>query len=267
MSYDKTIYGSHFANDFLLEQKLKETDHGPAAINVRILGLNGDDQIIADDGAYPKFYEATAMVTGQDLFDGGAGTDMVSYAFSKMHVVADLGTGWAERPDNGKVYIGGGNYQTLDRDRLENIEDLFGTTFNDYLYGDENANEIFGYKGNDLIQGRGGNDTLDGGEGDDKIDGGTGNDFIDGGDDNDQIYGSYGLDTLLGGDGDDLIKGGDGNDNISGGEGHDEIHGGNQNDIIDGNKGADTVFGDQGNDIINGGDGNDVIKGGDGEKG
>ena len=53
---------------------------------------------------------------------------------------------------------------------------IYGTEFDDSLFGDGNDNIIYGYGGNDLLIGFGGNDYLNGGDGDDQINGGEGDD-------------------------------------------------------------------------------------------
>lgn len=54
------------------------------------------------------------------------------------------------------------------------IENLTGSPYADYLYGNEAGNIINGGAGNDVIEGWAGNDTLIGGTGDDRLDGGDG---------------------------------------------------------------------------------------------
>lgn len=74
-------------------------------------------------------------------------------------------------------YASGGG----DDDILSNIENLTGSSYDDVLDGDINANTINGGAGNDTIRGEGGNDILNGGEGNDILTGGTGNNTINGG--------------------------------------------------------------------------------------
>lgn len=82
---------------------------------------------------------------------------------------------------------------------------FIGTSADDVLIGNANANRIAGRGGNDALCGLDGGDTLIGGAGDDSIDGGAGNDTI---------KGSGGNDTIVGGAGQDNIEGGGGNDTI-----------------------------------------------------
>ena len=71
-----------------------------------------------------------------------------------------------------------------------------GTTGNDLMIGNKNANEMAGRIGNDDIYGRQGPDTLQGGPGADYLDGGLGNDRLAGGQDGDpdEFYCATGTD-------------------------------------------------------------------------
>src|SRR4029077_18884047 len=71
-------------------------------------------------------------------------------------------------------------------DKLFNIENVFGSSFNDFLLGNAGAN---------ILHGEAGNDTLIGGEGADTISGGDGNDILRGGLGNDSLNGGSGIDT------------------------------------------------------------------------
>lgn len=81
-----------------------------------------------------------------------------------------------------------------------------GTPENDaYLWGSSYNDRIYGYAGNDNIAGFSGNDFIDGGDGDDTVRGHDGNDVIHGGAGNDRIDPGEGNDTVEGGAGDDTI--------------------------------------------------------------
>ena len=58
------------------------------------------------------------------------------------------------------------------------IENLIGSNYDDYLYGNEVGNKIEGGAGNDSIEGWDGPDTIIGGAGNDSIEGGDGNDTL-----------------------------------------------------------------------------------------
>lgn len=85
-------------------------------------------------------------------------------------------------------------------------DNLMGTNYEDYIYGD---------LGNDTIKGLAGNDYLDGDEGDDTINGGVGNDYLSGDDGNDSIVGSSGFDSLNGGAGIDTADFSSGSSRLS----------------------------------------------------
>jgi Ca2+-binding RTX toxin-like protein len=56
------------------------------------------------------------------------------------------------------------------------IENVIGSAFDDYLYGDEKNNRVLGFEGDDDLYGRGGDDYLAGGDGYDYLNGGDGSD-------------------------------------------------------------------------------------------
>jgi Ca2+-binding RTX toxin-like protein len=155
-----------------------------------------------------------------------------------------------------------------------------GTTYSDYLTG-ENGNDtinggdgsdlIYGGSGNDILDGWNGNDYINGEEGDDNIEGrvgddiiagGAGSDTLSGGYDNDIIFGDAGTDLVYGDDGADTLYGGDGADSLYGGSGNDYLEGQQGNDILIGGLGADRfVFNDNfGHDTINDFDNDDTIE-------
>jgi serralysin len=173
-------------------------------------------------------------------FDGGLGTDTVSYAGAGAGVAASL-------------LIGFGLIGEAQGDRYVSIERLEGSNFNDALTGGigndtllglDGDDALAGLSGNDSISGGGGRDAISGGSGADSIDGGAGDDWLYGNEDNDTILGGLGNDTLSGDDGDDRIDGGAGNDQLSGGDGRDifaftEL--GGKDEILDFRKGQDKI--------------------------
>ena len=56
------------------------------------------------------------------------------------------------------------------------IENVFGSALDDYLYGDGKNNRLLGFGGDDELYGRGGDDYLAGGDGFDYLNGGDGSD-------------------------------------------------------------------------------------------
>jgi Ca2+-binding RTX toxin-like protein len=119
-----------------------------------INGLNGDDVLKGFGGA--------------DRLDGGAGFDAAFYGDSAAGVAVNLVTG------RGK----GGS---AEGDTLFNIENVYGSSSNDTLTGNNGINELYGLDGTDYLDGGNGSDTLDGGNDTDILKGGGGADWLDGG--------------------------------------------------------------------------------------
>ena len=145
-----------------------------------------DDEIRAGDGDDT----INSGLGGNDIYDGGAGIDTLSYAA--------LGSAIDVRLNQGRSLVGG-----VQRDIITGIEILIATGFNDNLVGNGDNNTIFGGNGDDTFDlSQGGNDTANGGDGNDSfffgatfaaadvVDGGTGT--------NDQIglQGNYAALTL-----------------------------------------------------------------------
>ena len=128
---------------------------------------------------------------GDDSLDGGLGADSALYINASAAVVVDLAAGTATGGD--------GN------DTLSNIENLYGSSFDDTLSGDGGVNVLYGQDGNDLLVGAAGNDRLKGEAGNDRLMGEAGND---------SLLGDAGEDTLVGGEGSDSLFGGAGGDSF-----------------------------------------------------
>lgn len=93
------------------------------------------------------------ICTRVDVFDGGNGTDSLSYAASTVAVNVDLSKTSAQN-------TGGSGTDTI-----INVENLRGSNYNDTLIGNTGSNQIYGLNGDDTINGGLGNDTLSGGSG------------------------------------------------------------------------------------------------------
>lgn len=94
---------------------------------------------------------------GNDILDGGAGNDTANYTGMTSGVTVNLSLSGAQN-------TGAGGYDTL-----ISIENLSGTSYQDTLIGDGNANTINGWAGKDTIIGGRGNDILTGGSGADSF--------------------------------------------------------------------------------------------------
>lgn len=129
--------------------------------NDRIFGGDGTNTINGDAGNDTLFGGS-----GADAFDGGEGVDRVLYstATSGVHVFLSMGGSTGD----GDAFL----------DTFTNVENIYGTHFNDIIVGDGDANLLVGLDGNDQINGDDGNDRLIGGDGSDRLEGGNGNDTL-----------------------------------------------------------------------------------------
>ena len=225
---------------------------GAAADNLS--GMAGNDTLIGG--------------LGNDNLDGGAGSDTASYATATSAVTVSLVSRTSSR--------GAGS------DTLTSIENILGSTYNDTLTGDGNANVIEGGAGNDTLSGGAGNDTLSYASASAAVTvtlanqggllgllpintGGAGNDRIDGFENilgsafNDSLTGDGNANRLDGETGNDTLSGGNGNDTLNGGAGADSLDGGAGNDSLSGGVGNDTLIGGAGDDILDGGTGVDTV--------
>jgi Ca2+-binding RTX toxin-like protein len=204
---------------------------------------------------------------GNNLLNGGAGSDTVSYVYSLYGVAVNLSLASAQ------FNVGSGS------DTLVNIENLAGSGGSDSLAGNAAANRLDGGLGNDTLRGGAGNDSLIGGAGDDNLRGGSGSDIVTGGDGFDyadyadasvgvsvslvlvgpQAIAGAGIDTLT-----DIeaLVGSAFNDRLSGDTSANLLYGGAGNDSLSGAQGNDYLSGDAGDDTLQGGAGNDSLDGG-----
>ncbi|OWJ64332.1 calcium-binding protein [Inquilinus limosus] len=190
---------------------------------------------------------------GADRLEGGDGTDTALYTESTVGVRVDLG-------------LGTGHGGTAEGDTLAGIESVVGTSHDDALAGDGNANGLWGGLGSDTLAGGAGNDALKGEAGNDVLTGGLGADTLVGGDGNDTA--SY-QDSQLGvtvdlgtgqnrfgeaqGDilsGIENLTGSAMGDRLTGDNGANGLSGGGGNDLLTGSGGADTLIGGAGADIF-----------------
>ena len=186
-----------------------DTLTGDAGNNV-ITGGPSDDTIVG--------------AAGDDTLAGEGGTDTVSYAGTSAGITVNLTTSTAQN-------TGGAGTDTL-----ATFENVTGSSFDDVLSGDANANVLLGGDGNDRLAGLAGNDTVTGGNGNDTADysaaassvtvnlatssasGGAGNDTLSS---IENAIGSGFNDVLTGSTGDNVLEGGNGTDTVDGGAGTD----------------------------------------------
>ncbi len=209
----ENLIGSDSAGDTLTGNNLANILRGGAGEYTDTLsGGAGND--ILEGGAGDDTLEGGE---GADTLEGGGGIDTASYSSSSKGVRVNLGlTG-----TNAQVDFDTPNLNEAVGDILNNIENILGSGYNDWLTGNGGANTLRGGAGDDRLYGGGGVDTLEGGAGDDELHGGDGVDTLEGGEDNDELYGDAGTDTLNGGAGNDYLVGGADADFLDGGAGED----------------------------------------------
>jgi VCBS repeat-containing protein len=184
--------------------------------NDSLMGEAGNDTLIGGEGA--------------DYLNGGSGVDTVDYSASSEGVNVYLGAG------DGNGYGGAGGYGTggdAQGDTITGVENVVGSSHDDYVYGSSDGSVVDLGAGNDTFDNSEaswatGSDTVNGGAGNDTIWTGNGNDVLEGGSGNDSLFGEAGNDTLNGGTGNDVMNGGDGSDTFlfDFGSGHDTVNGG-----------------------------------------
>lgn len=226
-------------------------------------GTSEKDIIIAGKG-----HDTIIGTQGSDILDGGEGIDSLLLYWYNPDVGVDVNLTTGE---NTLGYT------------IKNIENIFGSWYDDNITGNIDDNIFYGDGGNDRIFGLGGIDTIYGEEG---------NDIIHGGKQDDVLHGDFieidfsdregrnicnnGNDKLYGDDGNDIIYGDthrvskhtkilDGKDILHGGNGNDWLYGGGGNDKIFGDAGNDKLYGENGNDVIYFGNGKDDVWGGKGQ--
>jgi len=111
----------------------------------------GEDTLTGNDGN-----DRLTGGHGADDLDGAAGIDGAHYGTSFVYIIADLAGIIA-------------NVGEAFGDTFANIENLFGSNFDDSLYGDAGSNRLNGGSGHDLLDGRAGVDVLVGGTGNDRL--------------------------------------------------------------------------------------------------
>lgn len=170
-------------SDTVSFEKFTDEDEGVTGVSLgtgiyanieNAIGTDFDDEITANVAG--SIIEGGG---GDDMLNGGAGNDTLSYASSPKRVRIDL----AENDAVGGHATG---------DTITGFENVIGTAYDDVLTGSNVANaltggdgddELVGGDGGDMLSGGAGEDSLEGGVGDDTLEGGAGADELDGGDD------------------------------------------------------------------------------------
>ncbi len=204
-----------------------------------------------DAGEFVYAYEGNDLILGSlgaDIIDGGSGLDAVSYATSQSRVVINLSPSEASGGD-------------AEGDVLINIEQVYGSSHDDSLTGNDLSNVLIGRSGNDMLFGKEGNDFLRGDGGGDLLDGGSGHDTARYESSNGSISVNLSTGQTSGfhAEGDTLVS----IENLMGSRNFgDELTGDANDNRLDGFGGNDQLFGNDGNDILQGGEGADWLDGG-----
>ncbi|UFZ02671.1 S8 family serine peptidase [Bradyrhizobium ontarionense] len=169
------IYLVDSANDKVIERWHEGTDTVESSAINYTLGHNVENLVLLDGARNGNGNSESNAITGNaddnrldgrggddiieggggnDDLRGGAGIDTVSYEHATSAVSVSLAISCAQ--DTGT---------STGIDTLRGFENLKGSSFDDHLEGDRNANVIEGGAGNDVIDGGRGNDTLTGGDG------------------------------------------------------------------------------------------------------
>jgi Ca2+-binding RTX toxin-like protein len=235
----ENITGSAF-NDYIYGNDADNVIIGGAG-NDLLRGHNGDDTLVGGEGA--------------DDLHGGSGVDLADYSSAASRISLNL-------------RVSAGASGDAAGDTFFSVENITGSAFNDYIYGDDANNVIIGGAGDDLLRGHNGNDIVIGGEGADNLNGGSGRDVasyetatsgvtadleLGAGFDGEAAGDVFvSIEGLIGSDYADLLVGNGGANTFDGGDGNDTISGGGGNDLLEGGAGADTfVFADALHDTNN----------------
>ncbi len=226
---------------------VEQLDFTGGSLGDTVIGLAGNDTLRGGDGN-----DTLDGRGGDDVLDGGAGTsDTVLYSTAAAGVTVDLGNMTAQDT------IGAGV------DTITNVENVVGSSHDDHLTGDGNANMLNGLSGADVMTGGGGDDRYVVDDAGDQV-----NELNDGGTDTvDTTLASY----TLSGNVENLVGDLDTGQTLTGNGGDNGIEAGNGNDTIDGAAGDDTMTGRGGDDIYvvdsagdsvveNAGEGTDTIR-------
>ena len=257
-----------------------------------LIGNDGNDTLVGGDGRDVLLggsgLDSLSGGEGNDTLRGGPGSDTLAGGAGQN--LADYSADGGAAGISADLVFGTVTDSNGDRDRLTDIQDLFGSPLADRIAGDDGANVLVAGAGDDVVDGRGGNDRLDGSTGNDSLDASSGDDVLTGGYGEDSLQGGSGNDRFLAGlddSGNDVLDGGDGSDvvvysyagtsvpvvftaTLSTGRqtdplgGTDTLLGIERIDIV-GGSGADRLTGDANPNLLSGGPGSDTLIGLDGD--
>ena len=251
-------------------------------------GAGTDTLINFENLTGSNFNDTLLGNSGDNVLDGGAGTDTLNYVTASAGVTVSLALTGAQNTGGAGI------------DTISNFENLTGSNFNDTLEGNSGNNTLIGGSGTDTLSYANATAgvTVDMGTAAAQNTIGAGTDSISGFENltgsafDDTLRGDAGTNTLDGGLGNDTVSysttgsvvtvslaisgpqntGGGGTDTLIGFEnltgsnvsGTDNLTGDNNDNIISGLAGNDIISGGGGNDILIGGTGGDSMDGGTG---
>ena len=172
--------------------------------NILVAG-NGNDTLIAGIGD-----DTLVAGAGDDLLIGGSGD--TTYEFNGENGNATLIAGQAQNwldfsqsvaavtlcLSSADVQSWGGG--TIALDDPNSFQNVIGSSFDDFICGNEANNNFFGGDGNDTLIGDAGDNFLVGGAGDNTLVAGTGSNILVGGLDSNNLYGGTGSNLLVAGE-------------------------------------------------------------------
>lgn len=243
-------------------------------------GEDGDDVFLMEQDGYTPGLEASGNYdwTKQDVVEGGPGSDTISFERFTTPITAPLDTSFWVHAGNATYMPVGGingvrvalwNHPTswsdpnwadaryIMGDWIRGVENVTGSRFNDYLWGDAGDNIIKGGDGDDFLDGHLGNDILEGGAGADYLLGVGGGDTASYEGSNAGVFIDYTTGEAFGGHatGDRFS----GMQHIRGSRFADELKGDAQDNRIEGLAGDDWIVATKGADIYDGGEGLDTV--------
>lgn len=246
-------------------------------------GENGDDVFLMEQDGYIPGLEANGNYDGNimDYVDAGAGSDTISYERFTAPFTHNLDVNfWPWANTSGAMPVGGingvvvylGNHPAswnngdaywadakyIMGDFVKGVENVTGSRFNDYLWGDAGNNILKGGDGDDFLDGHDGADILEGGSGADYLfGGGTGNDTASYEGSNAGVFIDYTTGEAFGGHatGDKFNS----IQHIRGSRFADELKGDAQDNRIEGLAGDDWIVATKGADTYDGGEGLDTV--------
>ena len=125
--------------------------------NIQAVSMTNEDDVLRDNnGAHVLMGNGGDDLIegrgGADLIFGSSGNDTASYESAGSRVSVDL-------------LNNAGFFDDAEGDTFTFVENLIGSSYSDFLFGDNEANRIEGRNGSDTIVGHGGKDMLVGGSG------------------------------------------------------------------------------------------------------